>query len=216
MSVHKRGSGGFCLAPVPAITLLLLIILILAACASNEPPGEVEPLPKQDDEQIRAFMVERGRLLVELGGCGECHTPKVNSGFGMKPRPGRFLSGYPEGEPLPDFPYTDFGEPGTERAFYTTDGTIWAGSWGVSFAANITPDPETGIGRWTDKQFISTFRTGTHIGQGRALFPPMPVKVYSQLSHEEIRSIFLYLQTIEPVRNKVPVPISPDDELFQE
>ncbi|MEQ9618948.1 MAG: hypothetical protein RIG61_07210 [Deltaproteobacteria bacterium] len=52
--------------------------------------------------------------------------------------------------------------------------------------------------------------------QGRALFPLKPENVQSQLSHEEIRSIFLYLQAIGPVKNKVPAPIYPDDELFQE
>lgn len=216
MNICKLDFRKVCVMQLLVISALLMVFILLTGCASNDPQKVVEPLPEQDDEQIRAFMIERGKQLVALGGCGKCHTPKVNTGFGMKPVADRFLSGYPEGEPLPDFPYKDLMDPDMEKVFYTTDGTIWVGRWGVSFSANITPDPETGIGNWTDKQFIDTFRTGTHIGQGRALFPPMPVNVYSKLSHEELRSIFLYLWTIKPVKNKVPAPIYPEDELFGE
>ncbi len=199
-----------------AAFILVLVPAVLLSCSTKEPPVKADNPPKPDEEMIRRFMVARGKLLVELGGCGECHTPKYNTGFGLKPVPGRFLSGYPADEPLPDLPYADFGTPGMEKVFYTTDGTIWVGRWGVSFSANITPDPETGIGNWTEENFKKTFRTGTHIGVGRELSPPMPIDVYSKLTSEDIRSIFLYLQTVEPVKNRVPLPIPPDDEIFRE
>lgn len=197
-----------------SVFLLVLALGLLLSCSSKEPPVNDEDLKRPDEEVIRRFMIERGRQLVELGGCGECHTPKYNSGFGLKDIPGRYLSGYPQDEPLPDLPYAEYGAGGIENVFYTTDGTIWIGKWGVSFAANITPDPETGIGNWTEDNFKNTFRTGTHIGVGRTLSPPMPIDVYSKLTSEDIRAIFLYLQTVEPVNNKVPQPILPDDELF--
>ena len=46
--------------------------------------------------------------------------------------------------------------------------TAWAGPWGVSFTANLTPDAETGLGKWTERDFIATIRTGRHMGRGRA------------------------------------------------
>ncbi len=54
--------------------------------------------------------------------------------------------------------------------------TAWAGSWGVGFIANLTPDTSTGIGEWTEETFIRTLRTGKHHGQpnGRMILPPMP------------------------------------------
>ena len=52
--------------------------------------------------------------------------------------------------------------------------TAWAGPWGVSFTANLTPDKETGLGDWTEEQFIATMRTGKHQGKGRPVLPPMP------------------------------------------
>jgi hypothetical protein len=202
----------------PALTCwsaVLLSLLILASCASREPEKKPEPVPRPDEDAIHAFMVERGRRIVEIGGCTKCHTPKRQTAAGPIPVPGKYLSGYPEGEPLPELPYSEFGENKMEGIFYTTDGTIWVGRWGVSFAANITPDDETGIGGWTEENFRKTFRTGSHIGVGRALSPPMPFEVYSNLTSEDLRAVFLYLQTIEPVKNKVPPPIPPDDDLFK-
>jgi hypothetical protein len=57
-----------------------------------------------------------------------------------------------------------------------TSGTAFAGPWGVSFAANLTPDLETGLGTWTEDMFVRALRTGTHRGepQGRKLYPPWP------------------------------------------
>lgn len=49
----------------------------------------------------------------------------------------------------------------------------WVGSWGVSFSSNLTPEPETGMGRWTVEQFIQTMRIGKHPGVGRPVLPPM-------------------------------------------
>ena len=52
--------------------------------------------------------------------------------------------------------------------------TAFAGPWGVSFTANLTPDKETGLGKWTEEMFIATMRTGRHQGKGRPMLPPMP------------------------------------------
>ena len=57
--------------------------------------------------------------------------------------------------------------------------TAWSGPWGVSFTANLTPDPETGLGRWTLRNFMDTIRSGRHMGRGRPILPPMPWTAYA-------------------------------------
>jgi cytochrome c553 len=82
----------------------------------------------------------------------------------------------------------------------------------VSFTANLTPDPETGLGKWTEEMFIATMRTRRHQGKGRPLLPPMPAQIIAALDDEDIRSLFAYLQSLPPVKNRVPAPIDPQEE----
>ena len=90
--------------------------------------------------------------------------------------------------------------------------TAWSGPWGTSFTMNLTPDKETGLGDWTEEQFIATMKTGRDRGKGRPLLPPMPYFNLGKLSDEDIRSVFAYLQSLPPVKNRVPQPIDPDRE----
>jgi hypothetical protein len=57
--------------------------------------------------------------------------------------------------------------------------------------------------------FIATMRTGRHQGKGRPVLPPMPVEMLRALNDEDIKSVFAYLQSLAPVRNRVPAPIDP-------
>jgi hypothetical protein len=90
----------------------------------------------------------------------------------------------------------------------TSDLTAWAGPWGVSFAANLTPDM-TGLGGWTAQQFIQTMRTGKHVGIGRDLLPPMPWLNLEVLTDADLKALFAYLQSLKPISNQVPQPIPP-------
>jgi len=206
-------------ASAGAILTCLIIMFITAAGCSQATKSTFEPQKESTTsayiERYRIYRIERGKQLVNLGGCDKCHTPKVKTILGLESDPERFLSGYPEQEPVPEVPVTESGRGDWENVFYTTDGTVWVGRWGVSFAANITPDPETGIGGWTEERFIDAFRDGMHTSDENAVTPPMPMDAYSQLSDEELRSIFLYLQTVRPIKNKVPASIRPDDSNVQ-
>jgi hypothetical protein len=87
--------------------------------------------------------------------------------------------------------------------------TAWAGPWGVSFTANLTPDGETGLGRWSARQFAETMRSGRHLGVGRVVLPPMPIPAYKNFSDADLDAIFAYLQSIPALSNRVPPPRPP-------
>ena len=91
--------------------------------------------------------------------------------------------------------------------------TAWSGGWGVSFTANLTPDRETGLGKWTLRTFKDAIRTGRHLGRGRPILPPMPVAMYKHFTDTDLDAIFSYLQSIPAIRNKVPEPMPPTTSL---
>jgi mono/diheme cytochrome c family protein len=150
--------------------------------------------------------VARGRYLVTLGGCNDCHTPLKMGQNGPEPDMARMLSGHPQELAMPAAPVIP---PGPWMATVGATMTAWAGPWGVSFTANLTPDPETGLGKWTEQNFIDTVRTGRHMGRGRQLLPPMPYQNVGAMTDEDLKSVFAFLRSIPAVRNQVPAPRPP-------
>ena len=181
------------------LTLILavgLVASLLASCKQQPPP----PTP-----------VERGKYLVALMGCEDCHSPKVmHPEMGPIPDTTRILSGNREGLPYPTWTPEDL-QNRHAISLTNTEFTAWAGPWGVSFPMNLTPDKETGIGEWTEESFIAALRTGKHQGQpdGRAILPPMPWTTYRHATDEDLKALWAYLRTIPPVKNAVPLPVPP-------
>jgi hypothetical protein len=124
---------------------------------------------------------------------------------GPEPDMSRMLSGHPESAVLPPPPAVQ--GPWVMTASATN--TAWAGPWGVSFTANLTPDAETGLGKWTQRNFNETIRTGRHMGRGRPILPPMPILMYKNFTDADMEAIFTYLQSIPAVKNRVPEPLLP-------
>jgi len=130
--------------------------------------------------------LERGRYLVEsVSACFACHTT------------------YDAKDPLKSYAgATNKGGGGSMAA----DGAPWL------YAPNITPDEETGAGRWTDDMLARAIREG--IGHdGRALFPAMPYQNYRAYSDEDVAAIVVYLRSIPAVKNEsprseIPFPLS--------
>jgi mono/diheme cytochrome c family protein len=150
--------------------------------------------------------LERGKYLVTVGGCNDCHTPLKMGPKGPEPDMDRMLSGHPETFPI-EQPPAGAGQQWMMTAAAT--GTAFAGPWGVSFTANLTPDRNTGLGIWTEEMFIKTLRTGKHWGVARDILPPMPWFNYREMSDDDLRAVFAYLRSIKPVTNHVPQPLPP-------
>jgi hypothetical protein len=124
----------------------------------------------------------------------------------------RALSGHPENVKLA----APYAPPADSPWIAATNGdfTAWSGPWGISFAANLTPDTNTGLrsGVWTEALFIKAIRTGKHMGTSRDILPPMPWPMYGLMTDDELRTIWEYLGTIRPITNHVPDPIPPAAE----
>jgi len=149
--------------------------------------------------------IERGAYLVRIMGCNDCHTPLKMGPRGPEPDMSRALTGHPAEMALPPAP-----PPSGPWVWHgAATSTAFAGPWGVSFAANLTPDPETGLGKWTEEMFVSTMRTRRHEGKGRPILPPMPAQTLAALTDEDISAVFAYLQSLPPAKNRVPAPIDP-------
>ena len=154
--------------------------------------------PAEGGQQQNA-QVERGRYLVGITGCHDCHSPKVNAQ--LEPDMARALSGRPSTTPVPAATKTEIHA--------SLDFTAFGGPWGQSVAANLTPDGTTGIGtRYNEAAFVVAMRTGKK-PNGTIMQPPMPNVVYQHMTDDDLKAIFAYLRTIKPIRNAVYAGVTP-------
>ena len=174
---------------------IALLVLAIASLASDPTNAEEKAAEK----------LARGKYLVTVAGCNDCHTPWKIGPAGPEPDMSRMLSGHPESIAInaPAKP----SEPWIAAANATN--TAHSGPWGVSFTANLTPDAETGLGKWTQSTFTQTIRTGRHMGRGRKILPPMPIPMYRNFTDADLEAIFTYLQSIPAIKNRVPEPLPP-------
>ncbi|HLH48431.1 MAG TPA: cytochrome c [Roseiarcus sp.] len=145
----------------------LLLFALLAA----------SPTARADDPQI-----ERGKYLVQISGCSDCHTP---GGMLGQPDMARYLGGSDVG----------FAIPGV----------------GIYLGQNLTPDQETGLGAWSDEQIIAAIRTGKR-PDGRTLSEVMPYPSFAHLTDQDAQAIAAFLKSLPPIRNKVPGPFGPNEK----
>ena len=117
--------------------------------------------------------IARGRYLVSIAGCSDCHTP---GGMLGSPDMKRYLGGSDVG----------FSIPGQ----------------GVFVGQNLTPDAETGIDKWTSEQIVTAIRKGK-TPDGRELSGVMPYNSFANLTDEDAFAIAAFLKSLPPVNNKV-------------
>ena len=148
--------------------------------------------------------IARGRYLVTIASCNDCHTPFKMGPEGPEPDMSRMLSGHPEGLVVPSLK-----EPLPEGLGFvgSATNTAFIGPWGISYSFNLTPDDNTGIGIWSEDIFVSTLRTGRHWGVSRPILPPMPWQFIGQMTDDDLKAVYAYLRTIPPIHNRVPEAI---------
>jgi mono/diheme cytochrome c family protein len=127
-------------------------------------------------------MTDRGKYLVTVAGCGDCHTPGALLG---KPDMARMLGGSEVGFEVPGL--------------------------GTFYGPNLTPDAGTGLGAWSKESIVTAIRTGVR-PDGRQLAPSMPWRGFAALTDDDAFAIAAYLQSLPPVANKVPGPFGPNDK----
>ena len=191
------------LAAVALITVGVGIKLSAAGAGQAAGAPAAKPAAKPAGASSKAAMVARGKYIVSTSACHDCHTPAKMGEKGPEPDMARMLSGHPADMTLPPPPQPV----GPWIISGSASFTAWAGPWGISYTANLTPDKDTGLGTWTAQQFIDTIRNGRVQGHGRELLPPMPWPVYRNMTDSDLRAVFAYLQTIPAVKNKVPDPV---------
>src|SRR5262245_4670736 len=195
-----------CLSRVAVLSLIPVAVAI-AGCNSAQPVQA--PSTSEAPAAAPAMsQIDRGHKLIIGGGCHDCHTPKKMGPNGPEADMDRMLSGHPESEGVPP-PFKPIK--GSPYVIHINGHlTAWSGDWGVSFAANLTPDMNTGLGIWTEDMFIAALKQGKHMGKGRPILPPMPWNWYGQLPDEDLKAMFAYLKSIPAISNRVPVPLGPD------
>jgi mono/diheme cytochrome c family protein len=180
------------------IALLLLFAGIAPGCApvpQKIPEGLQEvgavtvlqtPQPRPDAMSgPNAAQIRQGRYLVELIGCGACHTDGALVG---EPNAAHLFAGSTVG-----IAYTS-----PLRDKYP----------GVVYPPNLTPDPQTGLGNWTDAQIVDAIRSGTRQhGSGKLIAMSWPL--YQQMADEDVNAVVAYLRSIPPVRHQVPAAVAP-------
>jgi len=196
------------------IIFLALIpsIFLLSKCNTENKPDEL-PADSNLSAAQPAYggyktAEEWGHHIVIIAGCNDCHTPKKMAATGPEPDMALELSGHPADMPVAAVNREELEKNG---AFASNDLTAWLGPWGISYAANITSDSTTGIGNWSEEQFMTCLRKGKYMGleNARNLLPPMPWQDFSNMTDDELKAVFAYLKSTKPIDNIVPQAAPP-------
>jgi mono/diheme cytochrome c family protein len=179
--------------------LCVLCIVLIGATGCNK-TGDQPKMSNDSTAKPAMSAAERGKYLVTIASCNDCHTPLKMGPQGPEPDMSRMLSGHPAEMKMPPPPKMDM--PWMVGGAATL--TAWAGPWGISYTANLTPDSATGLGKWDETTFMLAIRNGKHIGTGRNILPPMPWEWIKQMTDEDLKAVYAYLRTIPAVHNQVP------------
>ena len=182
----------------------------IVGCTNQGSSEKTEPGTTEKKTMSQEDMVKRGNYLMITSGCHDCHSPKKFGAHGeMMLDSTKLLSGHPAEMPMPPVNLKSL-EPGQWMSL-SGDLTAFVGPWGLSYTANLTPDSASGIGAWTEAQFINTIRNGKHLGDGRPIMPPMPWQFIAQMNDDDLKAIYAFLRSVPAVKNVVHAPYSPDE-----
>ncbi len=198
------------------LTLTIVALSVVATIAACSDAGSKETETKKEDitevrQKEKDELIARGKYLVTISGCNDCHSPKLMTQVGPVPDSTKLMSGYPSERGIPTLSEAIAKDQNWVKM--SPDATAFVGPWGISFGANLTPDVTTGIGSWTEEVFVKTLRTGKHLGQdgGRPVMPPMPWYMIAKMTDEDLSSVYQYLMSLPAIKNPVPAPVPPTE-----
>lgn len=198
------------------LQITVAVLSVMATVAACSEAGSADKETKKEDistirKKEKDELIARGKYLVTVSGCNDCHSPKIMTPMGPIPDTTRLMSGYPSEKGIPTLSEALAKDQNWVKM--SPDVTAFAGPWGMTFGANLTPDEATGIGNWTEEVFVKTIRTGKHLGQegGRPVMPPMPWYVIAKMTDEDLSSMYQYLMSLPAISNRVPAPIQPNE-----
>ncbi|MES1214756.1 MAG: c-type cytochrome [Bacteroidota bacterium] len=173
------------LITVVAILSAVVVATYFMACNNNK----TEPQANTQEDSLKKVL-ERGEYLATaVIPCLDCHSKRDFTKFSGPIIPGTEGMG---------------GEVFDHKLFDAMPGTV--------YARNITSDPETGIGTWTDDEILRAMTQGIS-KKGDTLFPIMPYANLNHMAKSDLLSIIAYIRTLKPIKNKIPerqlmIPIS--------
>jgi len=190
-------------------SLMTMAAFCFIACSENKHASDTAMPQAAEKPGYGGFesQIEWGEHLVAIAGCNDCHTPKLMTPQGPVDDTTQFLSGHPASMRAPD---VDRKQMESKGLVVTQTFTSWIGPWGITYSANLTPDP-TGLGSWTEDQFIYAIKNSISKGLpgARPLLPPMSLMPVKEMSTDELKAVFAYLKTIKPVNNPSVQPTPP-------
>lgn len=177
------------------------IFFIILSCNENVSRQQPDPVVKTDSLKF----IERGKYLLTIGGCNDCHSPKKMGPHGPEVIAETMLSGYPANRPFPKFDST-LAKRGIAQ--FNEDMTATAGPWGISFAGNLTSSA-SGAGSWPFENFKTALQHGKWKGieTSRSLLPPMPWFNYAVMTDDDLKALLAFLRSTKPVDNVPPPPM---------
>jgi mono/diheme cytochrome c family protein len=155
-----------------------MLVLGSFALTAAGPAAAPKPAAKPAATAAKPGAIERGKQIALVSGCNDCHTPGAMYG---SPDFARALSG------------SELG---------------WTGPWGTTYARNLTPDPETGLGYYSAKEIVAALRGGKRL-DGAPILPPMPWQNLSGYSDADLDALAQYLLSLPPIEHKVPDRVPP-------
>ncbi|HEV8286190.1 MAG TPA: diheme cytochrome c-553 [Chitinophagaceae bacterium] len=190
--------------------LVSFLAIYIAGCSGEGSNEKKEAGPVEKTTMSQEDMIKRGDYLTITSGCHDCHSPKKFGPHGeMMLDSSKLLSGHPAEMPMPPINLKSL-EPGQWMSL-SGDLTAFVGPWGMSYTANLTPDSATGIGTWSETHFINAIRNGKHLGDGRPIMPPMPWEFIGKMTDDDLKSIYVFLKSLPPIKNAVHAPFTPDE-----
>ena len=162
-------------------SVIAAVAIVSAAVAFSQSPPTAKPAAAKSaatSAEAAAKKIAHGKHLSVVSVCGDCHTPG-----------------------------TLFGAPDFSRELSGSE-LGWQGPWGTSYARNLTPDMETGLGKYKEEDIVNAIKGG-HRLDGSPMQPPMPWQNYATFSDADLHAIAAYLKSLPAVKHAVPDRVAP-------